>query len=546
MRNTIVCAVTVGVLSLALSAQGARNGRGARGAAAAATTTTAAPAPAPQAAPAPPAARGRGGPGPAGPNDFYDYSNSASEAAPIRDAAPVETPQKISLAGTDVSYTARAGYMPINNATTGQPEAHIFYTYYSVTGATGDRPVLFVLGGAPGSAASWLELDGFGPKRLAVGADGTADLPPYHWQDNPDTLLGRADLVFVNPIGTGFSRVTTPSLNAKFSTPAEDAASLGEFVRSFLAQYDRWNSPRYIAGEDRGTGRVATLASYLTAHEIPLNGAIVLSTAVATDADAGDEKFMTLLPSLVLTSWYHKKLSSDLQAMSAAQVADVARQFASREYLHALYQGDRMPAAERAKVIADLARLTGLSKAYIANNDLRLTTERYDAELLREQHETLSDSDSRYGGYLHPGAAGGRGGFGAPAPSLDARSAAMANGLLAAYEQYLRHDLHFDDNGVYYLQQGGTAPWTATATDDAGLDAAWDRNPAMRVFVALNYFDLNSPFYAGEFTIAHLSAPAATLRQNLTTTHFEAGSMPYADAQAGKQLTADLAKFIHN
>ena len=546
-----VLVLGLGLCAWAQGARGRGNARGARGAATANADTASAPAqtvapPPPAAAPAA-AARGRGGRGaaPAGPNDLYDFSAGAGDMQ-VPHGPAAESQQQITLNGQPVAYTAHAGFLAVNNATTGAPEAQLFYTYYA-RGGGADRPLIFFVGGGPGEAATWMEMGGFGPKRLDLAADG-ANLPPYRWSDNPQTLLADADLVFVNPVGTGFSRAETPALNAKFATPLYDAASLGEFVRSFLEQYQRWNSPRILVGEDTGTGRVANLASYLASHELPVNGIVLLSAAQASDATAGDEQYMTLLPSEVMTSWFHKKLASDLQALSAAQIADRARQFASREYLHALYKGDRMTAAERGQVLTDMARLTGLSQSFLANNDLRIPIDRYDAELLRPRHEQIMDSDSRFTGYLHPGGAGrgGRGGFGAaPAPADDAHADLLADAFLAGYEQYLRQDLKFTTPGIFYLQRGGGDPWTAAVSDDVSLASALDHDPHMQIFVGLDYFDLNSPFYATEFTLAHLQAPAAELSHDVTTAYFAAGAMPYTDPTALGALHTDLTQFIH-
>jgi len=558
-QGAFLFALSLSVGAWAQGAQGARgrgNGRGARGGATTATESAPAAAAAQAAVPPPAAApaaagRGRGGGGaPAGPNDLYDFSAAAGEIAAVRGGPPVESEQQVTVGGQSLAYTVRVGAMPINNATSGEPEAHLFYAYYARSGAGsgGARPVAFLFGGAPGASASWLDLGGFGPKHLNLASDGSAGLPPYRWSDNPQTLLADTDLVFVDPVGTGFSRAESPALNAKFASPLYDAASLGEFVRSFLGQYDRWNSPRFLIGEDFGTGRVANLASYLAAHQLPVNGVAILSTAPASDATAGDEEYMTLLPSEIMTSWYHKKLAGDLQSLSAAQMADRARQFASREYLHALYQGDRMTDAERSKVLADMAHLTGLPQSFLSNNDLRVTKERYDAELLRGQHEELTPSDSRFAAYLRPGGGGrgGRGGFGAApaAPAADAHQELMANGFLSAYEQYLRQDLKFSNPGIYYVQQGGTSPWTAAVSDDLSLANAFDRDPKMQVFLGFDYFDLNSPFYAAEFTLAHLQAPESTLAHNVTTAYFPAGAMAYTDAAALSALHSDLSKFI--
>src|SRR5262249_14758646 len=147
--------------------------------------------------------------------------------------------------------------------------------------------------------------------------DGMATEPPYGWTDNPHTLLAQADLVFVNPVGTAYSRPAQPNRGPSFWNTATDAASLGEFVRSFLTSANRRNSPLFLAGEDTGTGRVAGLAAYLTEHQVPVHGIMLLSVAMSADALAGDTQYITLLPSLVMTSWHHKKLSQDLNNMSA-------------------------------------------------------------------------------------------------------------------------------------------------------------------------------------------------------------------------------------
>jgi carboxypeptidase C (cathepsin A) len=444
--------------------------------------------------------------------------------------------------------------MPLRNATTGQSEAHLFYTCYAKDGVTDTavRPVLFFLGGAPGVAATWQEFGGLGPKRMKWTNDGTAGLPPYGWVDNPHTLLGQADLVFVNPVGTAFSRPDQPARGPSFWNTAADIASLGEFVRSFLNTLNRRNSPLFLAGEDFGTARVAGLAAYLNEHQIPVHGVVLLSMTMTADALAGDEQYITLLPSLVMAAWHHKKLAPELTAMSAEQISGQARQFASREYLHALYKGDRMTAEERTKVVANLSRLTGLSKAFLVNNNLRITLDRFNAELLRDQHRGLSNSDARVSGFTPPAAGGGRGGGGggfggAVTASIDFNQYNLAGGFRTAYEAYLRSELTFNgnSNGIFYLSSGGVGAFTSTGNDDASLSGAFARNPNLRLFVGVNYFDLNAPFYAAEFTLAHLNVSPEVRAHNITVSHYEAGQMTYADNKALAKLQGDLARFVN-
>jgi carboxypeptidase C (cathepsin A) len=277
--------------------------------------------------------------------------------------------------------------------------------------------------------------------------------------------------------------------------------------------------------------------------------------APAADALAGDTQYLTLLPSLSLASWYHKKLSTEMNAMSAEQIAGQARQFASRELLHALYKGDRLTPEERNKAVADLARLTGLSKAFVVNNDLRVSLDRYSAELLRDQREGLSRSDARVAGFL-PMAGGGRGGGGGGgggggfgrggAPPLDFNMSKISGPFATAYGEYLRKELTFTarKDGIFYLASGGVGTFTSTGNDDASLAAAFARNPNLRLFVGVDLFDLSAPFYAAEYTLAHLDVSPEVRAHNITVSHQEAGSMAYTDSKALAKLERDLGSFI--
>jgi carboxypeptidase C (cathepsin A) len=526
-------------LALALAAwgQGGRNaaGRGAPGSAPAATQTG-----------------GRGGRGaeagtaaPAsGTLDFYNYDPTAGSSQPISDAPASETHQKITVNGQALAYTTRAGFLALRNATSGAAEAHVFYTFYAKDGESAGRPVMFFFGGAPGMSAAWQEFGGLGPKRIKADSESA-------WADNPQTLLGAADLVFVNPVGTGFSRPDRPERAMAFWNTAADTASLGEFVRSFLSHYDRKTSPLYLAGEDWGTGRVAGLAGYLNDHNVPVHGVALLSMTETADALAGDTQYITLLPSLILAAWHHKKLTPELNAMSSEQIAGEARKFASREYLHALYKGDRMTADERAKAVADLSRLTGLGKQFLISNGLRVSLDRFNGELLREQHKGLSPSDARVSGFVPPTQFAGRGGgggfgFGAPAPPIDFNLSSLGASFATAYEAYVRKELTFTSaaNAIYYLSSGGVGTFTSTGNDDAALAAAFARNPKLRMFVSVNYFDLNAPFFATEYTLAHLNVAPEVRAKNITVTHLEAGGMPYLDTKALGRLQQGLTEFV--
>jgi carboxypeptidase C (cathepsin A) len=542
------------VAALALTASpvlwGQRGGRGAAAAAQQAGASAETPQPGAPAATGAAAATGRGGRGGAAgaageTNDFYNFNPAAAlvRPDPSVDKPPVETHQKITVSGQPLAYTARAGFLPVLNATTGAPEAHIFFTAYAKDGVSdvSTRPIMFFFGGGFGVSPAWQEFGGLGPKRMK---------PEGGWGDNPDTILNQADLVFVNPVGTGFSFPVQPSRAAIFWNTTGDIASLGEFVRVYLDRNNRLASPLFLAGEDAGTGRVAGLTEYLGEHLIPVRGLVLLSLMASADSIAGDTQVLTLLPSLTMASWYHKKLSPEMNAMSAEQIAGQARQFASREYLHALYKGDRMTAEEKNKVVADLARLTGLSKAFIVNNDLRVTLDRYSAELLRDQHEGISRSDGRVTGYV-PGNGGGRGGGGGGRgrggpTAVDFNMSKISGPFATAYVDYLRRELAFTGrkDGIFYLSSGGVGTFTSTGNDDANLSAAFARNPNLHLFVGIDFFDMGLPFYTAEYTLAHLDVSPEVRAKNITVSHQEAGNMAYLDSKAVVKLGRDLNSFI--
>jgi hypothetical protein len=239
--------------------------------------------------------------------------------------------------------------------------------------------------------------------------------------------------------------------------------------------------------------------------------------------------------------------------MTAEQIEGQARQFASREYLHALYKGDRMTAEERTKAVADLARLTGLSKQFVINNELRITLDRYNGEIMHDQHMGLAKSDSRVTGYMGMGGGGGRGGGGGGggfgrggANAVDFAMSKISGTFATSYTEYLRKELTFTPrkDGIFYLSSGGVNGFTSTGNDDASLSAAFIRNPELKLFVGIDLFDLGSPFYATEYTLAHLDVSPEVRAHNITVTHQEAGAMAYLDGKALAKLSKELGSFV--
>src|SRR5215471_17648026 len=338
--------------------------------------------------------RGRGAVGAT--NGFYRFNYGMEEMQPINyPAQPIASQHQITLHGETIQYTARVGFMPIKHATSGVTQGHLFYVYYAKTGVTdkSKRPVWFLFNGGPGAATIWLHMGAFGPKMVKMESNGMATPPPYTYVDNPNCLLDTGDLVFIDAMGTGYSRPDKPGYGPDFGGVENELAAFGEFIRSFLNQYNLWGSPIFVGGESYGTTRAAGLAGYLTDRDIPLNGVMLLSAVIDSNASAGEQRQLMTLPTEIMTAHYHKKLPPDLQKLSVEQIAQKARDFASGEYLEYLFDGARATQAEREKVLTDMARYTGLSKAFVGSLDLRVPLGPFSTELLREKHMMTSRLD---------------------------------------------------------------------------------------------------------------------------------------------------------
>jgi hypothetical protein len=268
-------------------------------------------------------AQGRGGPA-AETHGFFRYNYGVDEALQPIDypKEPIATQHEIKLHGETIAYTARVGFIPIQHATTRAVEGHLFYVYYAKNGVQdkSKRPVWFVFK-QRGAATIWLHMGAYGPKVVKLNPDGSAPPPPYTYVDNPYCLLDTGDLVFIDAMGTGYSRPVRPSLGPNFGGVVNDIAAFGEFVRSFFNQYELWGQPILIAGESYGTTRGAGLAGYLTDRSMPVNGVHLLSAVFATGANAGEQRQLATLPTEIMTAHYHKRLAPDLQKLSVEQIA---------------------------------------------------------------------------------------------------------------------------------------------------------------------------------------------------------------------------------
>ncbi len=471
-----------------------------------------------------------------------DAGEQGKEKAP-QIQAPVVTRHKLTVAGKEISYTATAGELPVQNDA-GEKEADIFYIAYTAdnTPPGSRRPLVFVFNGGPGAASVWLHMGCAGPRRVVMLGDGSMPQPPYRMVDNEFTWLDLADLVFVDPVGTGYSRAVKPDLTKKFAAVQGDIDSLGRFIRLYLTLNGRWNSPLFLAGESYGTFRAAGLADNLVEHGVALNGVIMISTILnfqyISFSAGNDLPYVLFLPSYTATAWYHKKLAPALQSDLEKTLAQVEG-WAFTDYLMALTKGDLLSPAERKGVAAKLAEFTGLDESYIDNRNLRIDNNSFVRELLVSRREVVGFMDSRFlAPNLNPAAPYG----------FDPTVATIRPPFTAVVNDYISKELGYHSDLEYFTLGGGTGQWdwgTKNGFADTSTDLrdAFAKNPYMKLFVGSGLFDLATPHAAADYTLAHLGLTPA-LRKNVTTRRYRAGHMMYLDSAAIAALKGDIAKFV--
>jgi len=454
-------------------------------------------------------AQGGRGRGATATNDFFRFNYDSEEMQPIvYPPKPIVTQHQITLHGQTIDYTAHVGFLPIHRATSGVTEGHLFYVYYSKNNA-GDkskRPMWFLFNGGPGAATVWLHMGAFGPKMVKLESNGMAPQPPYTYVDNPNCLLDTGDLVFIDAMGTGYSRPDKPSYGPDFGGVDNDLAAFYEFIRSFLNEYNLWGSPIFVGGESYGTTRAAGLSGYLADHDIAINGVMLLSAVIDSNASAGEQRQLSTLPTEIMTAHYHKKVPPDLQKLTVAQMAKQARDFASGEYLEYLFDGARATQAQREKVLTDFARYTGLPKSFVNNLDIRVPLGPFSTELMRDDHMMTSRLDSRFAGYQIDG--------GSTNTSFDFSNANIENCFLTAFQAYVRSELNYQNENIYYVA-GNAPPWGGEYNTVVNLENAFAKNPHMHLFVGMGYYDFACPFYPVEWTIAHLKVSDEIKKNNI-------------------------------
>lgn len=472
-------------------------------------------------------------------------ARATTPVAPEREEPPVVTKQSITVGGRTLNYTTTTGFMPIKNAQSGETEARIFYMAYTLDNAPKSRPLMFSFNGGPGSASVWLHLGALGPKRIKMLDDGMMPAPPYEMETNQSTWLTETDMVFIDPVGTGYSRATRPELASKFFGIAGDIESVGEMIRMYLGRNERWMAPLFLVGESYGTTRAAGLSNWLFNHGIALNGialvSAVLNFQTISFADNNDLPLVLILPSYTATAWYHKKLPAANQTKSLTTIVQEARNFAGGEYASAMMKIDTLSPAERSSLATKFSNLTGLSKDFIEDNNFRVELGEFNKELLRGERRTTGRLDSRFKGIDRDAGGSNTGGD----PSMNA----IRPPYTAAFNDYVRRELGYKSDVEYYILGGGiTAPWNYNVTNQYAdtsvqMKDAMAKNPYMKILVAQGYYDMATPFYAAEYTISALNLDP-TLRRNVSFEYYESGHMMYIETKSLAKLKTDVAAFM--
>ncbi|WP_027893834.1 S10 family peptidase [Calidithermus chliarophilus] len=461
----------------------------------------------------------------------------------------------VRIGGQEVSYTVTCGTIVLKEESEKEgssegekPKASVFFIAYTRDDVPdrSRRPITFSFNGGPGSSSVWLHLGVLGPRRVLMDDAGNPTPPPYRLVDNEHSLLDVSDLVFIDPVGTGYSRMVPGEKTKEYHGYKRDVESVGEFIRLYTSRYGRWTSPKFLIGESYGTTRAAGLSGHLQErHGMYFNGVMLVSSildfATARFAPGHDLPHVLFLPTYAATAWYHKKLPPDLQKKPLRAFLDEVEAFAGGEYLRALFKGSALPEAEREGVLEKLSRYTGLSREYLEQTNLRVGIYRFCKELLRPERKTVGRLDSRFTGYDRDAAGENS--------EYDPSYATIQGPYTATFNQYVREELGFESDLPYEVLTGLYQNWSYKEYENQYLNVAetlrkaMNLNPYLKVFVGSGYYDLATPYFATDYTFAHLGLEPH-LQANLQTRYYEAGHMMYVHRPSLQQMKQDLAAFV--
>jgi carboxypeptidase C (cathepsin A) len=471
-----------------------------------------------------------------------DPKTGAEAAADVPAPNRVTAKRSGTFGGVKMAYTAIAGETYLKDKD-GNPTAAIFSTTYLKDNPEPNRPVFFLFNGGPGSGSLWLHMGAFGPKRVNIPDAKDDGAPPYDITDNPESLLDAADLVFIDPVGTGWSHALGKTDPKTFYGVRQDAESVAQFIRLWLNEYNRWNAPKFLGGESYGTTRSAAVAYELNKqyNDVALNGVVLISTILDFGLEAEDEgnemQYMGLLPSYATAAWYHGKIAD--KPASVADWAAQARAFATGPYISALIKGNSLAPDERAAIRKQLARFTGLSETYLEQANLRVTPGRFYKELLRDRGLSIGRLDARYTGKDYDNAG--------ETPDNDPSFYGIDASYPAAVNAYLRGDLGYKTDRSY-VSIGGVGNWDwrlgngrdAYVNVAPGLARTMRENSKLKVWVGQGWYDFATPFTFAEYAMNRPGWPTERVEYH----YYDAGHMMYVHQPDRLKLSNDIRDFI--
>jgi carboxypeptidase C (cathepsin A) len=479
-----------------------------------------------------------------------DATPPAAAATPKEESSV--TDHTVRIAGQTIPYKATAATILLKNEKD-EPTALIYFTAYTRSDVKdlSQRPVAFIYNGGPGSSSLWLHMGSFGPKRVAV-SDAEATPPaPYKLNDNPYCLLDKSDLVFIDPVGTGFSHAVGKAQDKDFWGVDEDVKSFAQLIDAYISRNDRWNSPKFLIGESYGTFRSAALSNYLQSNNgMYFNGIVLISSVLDLGTisfnPGEDMPYIFYLPSYAATAWYHKTLAD--RPAELLPFIEEARKFAVSDYAAALMKGSRLTSTEKADMAKKLSRFTGLSEDYLLKGDLRVALPQFQKELQRSRGLTTGRLDARFSGYSYD--------LLGEYAEFDPQDTAISGPFIAVFNNYIRTELKFGQDKVYHSAADHAFQswnWKHNAGDNFGfpgspnvegdLIQALLTNPHLKVEIENGYYDLATPFFATEYTVDHLGLPEK-LQKNITLQYYNAGHMMYVREDDLAKLKANVANFI--
>ena len=443
------------------------------------------------------------------------------------------------IKGKKVLYTATTGTQPVWNED-GKAIASLYYTYYKRSDLRDDtaRPLVISFNGGPGSASVWMHIAYTGPKLLNIDDEGYP-VQPYGVRTNPYSILDVADIVFVNPVNTGYSRILDKEVKKEtFFGVNADIKYLAEWVNTFVTRSNRWRSPKYLIGESYGTTRVSGLALELqNSHWMYLNGVILVSpTEIGIERD-GPVMAANRLPYFAAAAWYHKVLPPELQQKDLEELLPEVEEYTINTLTPALVRGGYLPEAEKKAVAKKMAYYSGLSEKSILQNNLDVSTAYFWKDLLREKGLTIGRLDSRYLG-IDASEAGVR-------PDYNAELTSWLHSFTPAINYYLQEELKFKTD-IKYNMFGPVRPWDRSNNNTGSdLRLAMAENPNLHVMIQSGYFDGATTYYNGKYTMWHID-PSGRMKDRLSFKGYRSGHMMYLRAEDLVKANDDIRDFIQN